>query len=206
MLKLPEDVKYIINVLNKNNFEAYVVGGCVRDSILKRSINDWDITTNAKPDEVVKLFDKTIKTGIQHGTVTVVLNNENYEVTTYRLDGNYVDGRHPEEIHFVSSLKEDLARRDFTINALAYNEESGLQDYYRGVEDLQNKIIRAVGDPLKRFDEDALRMLRAIRFSAQLDFEIEENTFNAIKELSYSINRISIERIREEFKIGRAHV
>ncbi|MCI5726995.1 MAG: CCA tRNA nucleotidyltransferase [Clostridium sp.] len=199
MLKLPEDVKYIINVLNKNNFEAYVVGGCVRDSILNRSINDWDITTNAKPDEVVKLFDKTIKTGIQHGTVTVVLNNENYEVTTYRLDGNYVDGRHPEEIHFVSNLKEDLARRDFTINALAYNEENGLQDYYRGVEDLQNKIIRAVGDPLKRFDEDALRMLRAIRFSSQLDFEIEESTFNAIKELSYSINRISIERIREEF-------
>ena len=198
-IDIPEDVKFIINTLIKNGYEAYIVGGCVRDSILQKHPKDWDITTKANPEEVIKLFDKVVLTGIKHGTVTVMLNKEGYEVTTYRSDGEYEDNRHPKEVKFVNSLKEDLARRDFTINAMAYNEKDGLVDYFGGIQDLNNKIIKTVGEPKKRFNEDALRMLRAIRFSAQLDFKIDENVLVTIKLLKDNIKNISKERIREEF-------
>ncbi|UYZ37029.1 polynucleotide adenylyltransferase [Clostridium beijerinckii] len=198
-IEMPKNVTLIIDRLLENGYEAYMVGGCVRDCILGKEPKDWDITTNAKPLEVVELFDKVILTGLKHGTVTVMLNKESYEITTYRSDGEYEDNRHPKEVKFVSSLKEDLARRDFTINSMAYNDISGLVDYFNGVEDLGKKIIRTVGDPRKRFDEDALRMLRAIRFSAQLDFTIDRLTLNSIKELKDNIRNISKERVREEF-------
>ncbi|NSB15571.1 CCA tRNA nucleotidyltransferase [Clostridium beijerinckii] len=198
-IKIPKNVALIIDRLLENGYEAYMVGGCVRDCILGKEPKDWDITTNAKPLEVVELFDKVILTGLKHGTVTVMLNKESYEITTYRSDGEYEDNRHPKEVKFVSSLKEDLARRDFTINSMAYNNISGLVDYFNGIEDLGKKIIRTVGDPRKRFGEDALRMLRAIRFSAQLDFTIDRLTLNSIKELKDNIRNISKERIREEF-------
>lgn len=198
-VKLPLEVKYIIEELNRTGFEAYAVGGCIRDSLLGRKPNDWDITTSAKAEDVMNLFDKTIPTGIKHGTVTVILNEKNYEVTTFRIDGEYKDNRRPSEVIFVNDIKEDLARRDFTINALAYNEKVGLVDYYFGVNDLRSKIIRAVGNPSKRFNEDALRMIRAVRFSAQLGFDIEKNTLLAIKENYRLLQSISIERIRSEF-------
>ena len=198
-IDIPEDVKFIINTLINNGYEAYIVGGCVRDSILQKHPKDWDITTKANPEEVIKLFDKVILTGLKHGTVTVMINKEAYEVTTYRTDGEYEDNRHPKEVKFVSSLKEDLARRDFTINAMAYNEKDGLVDYFGGIQDLNNEIIKTVGEPKKRFNEDALRMLRAIRFSAQLDFNIDENVLVTIKVLKDNIKNISKERIREEF-------
>lgn len=197
-IDIPQDVKFIINTLMNNGYEAYIVGGCVRDSIMKRHPKDWDITTKANPEEVIKLFDKVVLTGIKHGTVTVMINKEGYEVTTYRVDGEYEDNRHPKEVKFVSSLKEDLARRDFTINAMAYNEEDGLIDYFGGMEDLNNEIIKTVGEPKKRFNEDALRMLRAIRFSAQLNFKIDGNVLVIIKELKDNIKNISKERVREE--------
>lgn len=198
-IEIPQDVKFIINTLINNGYEAYVVGGCVRDSILKKHPKDWDITTKAKPEEVINLFDKVILTGLKHGTVTVIINKEGYEITTYRADGEYEDNRHPKEVMFVSCLKEDLARRDFTINAIAYNEKQGLVDYFGGMQDLNEKIIKTVGEPKARFNEDALRMLRAIRFSAQLDFKIDENVLGSIKELKNNIKNISKERIREEF-------
>lgn len=197
-IKLSDDVKFIIKTLMERGHEAYIVGGCVRDSILKRKINDWDMTTSAEPEKVVELFDKVILTGIKHGTVTVVLNNNHYEITTFRNDGEYDDNRHPIKVEYVKTLREDLARRDFTINAMAYNEECGLQDYFGGISDLNNKIIRTVGNPVLRFNEDALRMLRAVRFSAQLGFEIDNSTFKAIKEVSHNIGTISKERIRDE--------
>lgn len=197
-IKLSDDGKFIIKTLMEKGHEAYIVGGCVRDSILKRKINDWDMTTSAEPEKVVELFDKVILTGIKHGTVTVVLNNNHYEITTFRNDGEYDDNRHPIKVEYVKTLREDLARRDFTINAMAYNEECGLQDYFGGISDLNNKIIRTVGNPVLRFNEDALRMLRAVRFSAQLGFEIDNSTFKAIKEVSHNIESISKERIRDE--------
>ncbi|HCW52268.1 MAG TPA: CCA tRNA nucleotidyltransferase [Clostridium sp.] len=197
-IKLPEDVKFIIKTLIENGYEAYIVGGCVRDSIIGRNINDWDMTTSAEPEKVVELFDKVILTGIKHGTVTVVINNNHYEITTFRNDGEYDDNRHPIKVEFVKTLREDLARRDFTINAIAYNEECGVQDYFHGISDLNNKIIRTVGDPVLRFNEDALRMLRAVRFSAQLGFRIDENTFESIKKVSSNIVYISKERVRDE--------
>ena len=198
-IEIPQDVEFIINTLLNCGYEAYVVGGCVRDSILKKNPKDWDITTKAKPEEVIKLFDKVILTGLKHGTVTVIINKEGYEITTYRTDGEYEDNRHPKEVMFVNSLKEDLARRDFTINAMAYNKRQGLVDYFGGIKDLNEKIIKTVGEPKERFNEDALRMLRAIRFSAQLNFEIDEKVLYAIKELKNNIKNISKERIREEF-------
>jgi tRNA nucleotidyltransferase (CCA-adding enzyme) len=198
-IELPKDVKFIIDILQKNGYEAYAVGGCVRDSILKKKPKDWDITTNAKPEEVIILFDKVILTGIKHGTVTVLINKDGYEVTTYRTDGEYEDNRHPKEVKFVNSLKEDLARRDFTINAMAYNEKDGLVDYFDGIKDLNNKVITTVGDTKKRFDEDALRMLRAIRFSAQLNFKVDNNVLDVINILKDNIRNISKERIRDEF-------
>ena len=199
-IKLPVKVKHIISRLEKNGYEAYAVGGCVRDSILDRIPEDWDITTSAKPEEVKKLFPATIDTGLQHGTVTVVIEKEGYEVTTFRLDGDYSDGRHPDRVAFTSSLTEDLKRRDFTINAMAYSENTGLIDKFDGEKDLEDGVIRAVGDAEERFSEDALRMLRAIRFAGQLNFDIAEKTFDAIKKLSPNISKVSVERIAKELE------
>lgn len=196
---LPDDVKFIISRLISNGYEAYAVGGCVRDSIIRRAPGDWDITTSARPGEVKRLFRHTVDTGIMHGTVTVMLHRVGYEVTTYRLDGEYEDGRHPKNVEFTKSLVEDLKRRDFTINAMAYNDEDGLVDEFGGREDLQAGIIRCVGEPAERFGEDALRMLRAVRFSAQLGFDIESATENAVKELAPTIAKVSKERIHTEF-------
>ncbi|NFT08749.1 CCA tRNA nucleotidyltransferase [Clostridium botulinum] len=198
-INIPNDVRFILDRLKNNGHEAYIVGGCVRDSILNNIPKDWDITTKARPEEVIKLFDKVILTGVKHGTVTVLINSEGYEVTTYRMDGEYEDSRHPKKVNFVSNLKEDLARRDFTINAMAYNKVDGLIDYFEGVSDLKKKVIKTVGNSEKRFSEDALRMLRAIRFSSQLDFSISNETLNSIKNLRENIKNISKERIREEF-------
>nr|WP_312291899.1 HD domain-containing protein [Clostridium chromiireducens] len=199
LVNMPRNVEYIIDTLIESGSEAFIVGGCVRDIILNKEPKDWDITTKARPEEVIRLFDKVILTGLKHGTVTVVLDRENYEVTTYRTDGEYEDNRHPKEVEFVDSLKEDLARRDFTINAMAYNYKVGLIDYFEGAKDLKNKIIKTVGEPEKRFNEDSLRMLRAVRFSAQLDFNISENVLCSIKKLKNNIKNISRERIRDEF-------
>jgi len=199
-ITLPTKVKQIISKLEKADFEAYAVGGCVRDSILGRSPEDWDITTSAKPEEVKRLFSTTIDTGLQHGTVTVVIEKEGFEVTTFRLDGDYTDGRHPDRVAFTSSLTEDLRRRDFTINAMAYSEKTGLIDEFDGERDLEDGVIRAVGEAKERFSEDALRMLRAIRFAGQLNFKIADETFDAIKELSPNIAKVSVERIAKELE------
>ncbi len=197
-MNLPADVQNIINVLESNGHEAYAVGGCVRDCILGKNPHDWDITTSALPEQVKALFSRTFDTGIEHGTVTVLLNGIGYEVTTYRVDGKYEDGRHPKQVTFTTSLEEDLKRRDFTINAMAYNDTKGLVDLFGGKQDLDSGIIRAVGNPIERFTEDALRMLRALRFSAQLGFEIEDDTYNAIKKMATTLDRISAERIQVE--------
>ena len=175
-IELPEKVHRIITTLQSHGYEAYAVGGCVRDSILGRTPGDWDITTSATPLETKALFSRTFDTGIEHGTITVLLDKEGFEVTTYRIDGEYEDSRHPKDVKFTRSLEEDLKRRDFTINAMAYNEESGLVDIFGGMEDLEKRIIRCVGNAKERFSEDALRILRAVRFSAQLDFDVEEMT------------------------------
>jgi tRNA nucleotidyltransferase (CCA-adding enzyme) len=174
------------------------VGGCVRDTLLGRQPQDWDITTSAKPQQVKALFSHTIDTGIQHGTVTVMLDHVGYEVTTYRIDGEYEDARHPKEVIFTGNLAEDLKRRDFTINAMAYNDTAGLVDVFGGVDDLKKGVIRCVGDPHDRFGEDALRMLRAVRFSAQLSFSIEEQTRQAVADLSGNLAKVSAERIQME--------
>lgn len=197
-MEIPSHVSTIIQKLNDHGYEAYAVGGCVRDALLHRVPQDWDITTSAKPQEVKALFSHTIDTGIQHGTVTVMLDHVGYEVTTYRIDGEYQDGRHPKEVTFTGDLLEDLKRRDFTINAMAYSDEGGLVDAFQGQEDLKKGIIRCVGDPMERFKEDALRMLRAVRFSAQLGFEIEERTAEAIRRLAPTIGKVSAERIQVE--------
>lgn len=197
-LKLPASVDAIIDILQANGYEAYAVGGCVRDSILNRQPDDWDITTSATPWQVKELFNRTVDTGLQHGTVTVLMGNHAHEVTTYRIDGDYEDGRHPKEVTFTASLEEDLKRRDFTINAMAYNDKSGLIDLYGGTEDLQRRCIRCVGNAGERFSEDALRILRAIRFAAQLDFGIEQETYDAICRLSQTLSKISAERIAAE--------
>lgn len=195
---LPEAVKYIIDVLEEQGFEAYAVGGCVRDSKLGRSPDDWDITTSAKPEETKELFDKTFDTGIEHGTITVLVDSVGYEVTTYRIDGEYEDSRRPTDVEFTTNLREDLLRRDFTINAMAYNKKDGLVDEFGGMSDLKSKTIRCVGIAKDRFTEDALRILRAIRFSAQLGFEIEHETAEAIRELAPTLKNISAERIQVE--------
>ena len=162
---IPENAAIIIERLMAHGFEAYAVGGCVRDSILGREPEDWDITTSARPEQVKQIFSRTVDTGIEHGTVTVLVNKEPFEVTTYRVDGAYEDHRHPKEVAFTASLEEDLKRRDFTINAMAYNPKTGIVDIFHGMEDLEHQVIRCVGEPGERFDEDALRILRAIRFS-----------------------------------------
>ena len=197
-INLPEKVLMISNNLQLHGYEAYAVGGCVRDSILARRPEDWDITTSAKPEEIKKLFRRTVDTGIEHGTVTVILGKDSYEVTTYRIDGTYEDGRHPKEVRFTDDLKEDLQRRDFTINAMAYNDDVRLVDVFGGMQDLNHHLIRCVGDPVERFSEDALRILRAVRFSAQLNFPIEKKTAEAVKEMAPSLGRISAERIQAE--------
>lgn len=197
-IQLPADVANIINELEKNGYEAYAVGGCVRDSLLGREPNDWDITTNALPEQVKDIFPHTIDTGIQHGTVTIMLHHVGYEVTTYRIDGEYEDSRHPRDVTFTTSLKEDLKRRDFTINAMAYNERDGIVDAFGGMDDLKDGIVRAVGDPKERFTEDALRMMRAVRFAAQLGYSIEEQTLLAIRQMAESLRNISAERIQTE--------
>lgn len=197
-INLPKNVQVIIQQLNKNGYEAYAVGGCVRDTILGRTPQDWDITTSAKPQEVKAIFDHTIDTGIAHGTVTIMIDHEGYEVTTYRIDGEYEDARHPKEVIFTGNLLEDLKRRDFTINAMAYNDEAGLVDAFDGMRDLEEGRIRCVGNPVDRFSEDALRMLRAVRFAAQLGFEIEEETKQAVRLLAANIAKVSAERIQTE--------
>lgn len=197
-IKLPISVEKIINTLQENGYEGYAVGGCVRDTVLGRTPQDWDITTSAQPMQVKSLFPHTIDTGIQHGTVTVMDQHIGYEVTTYRIDGEYEDARHPKEVTFTSNLAEDLKRRDFTINAMAYNHEHGMVDLFDGQKDLKRHVIRCVGNPMERFSEDALRMLRAVRFAAQLNFEIEEETRAAIKALAPTIKKVSAERIQVE--------
>ena len=192
-----------INILEKFNeagYEAYFVGGCVRDYLLNDDFSDIDITTNALPDEVKKIFRKSIDTGIQHGTVTILINGDSFEVTTFRTEDDYIDHRTPEKVEFVSDLKEDLDRRDFTINAMALDSKGELYDYHCGEKDLRNKIIKTVNNPNERFFEDALRMLRAFRFSSKLGFEIEENTLKAIKNNAELIKFVSIERIVNEFR------
>jgi tRNA nucleotidyltransferase (CCA-adding enzyme) len=200
VIEIPKKAEAIITTLMEHGFEAYVVGGCVRDAILGRTPEDWDITTSARPDEVKKLFSRTIDTGIQHGTVTVMMEREGFEVTTYRIDGEYEDSRHPTNVEFTTSLVKDLERRDFTINAMAYNQRNGLVDVFDGMGDLERRLIRCVGCAKERFDEDALRMLRAVRFAGQLGFSIHEDTRAAICEKAETLKHISAERIRVEME------
>ena len=204
-IELPDGVQRIIGRLESAGFEAYAVGGCVRDSLLGRTPEDWDITSSARPEELKRLFKRTVDTGIQHGTVTVLIGGgeggkraQAFEVTSYRVDGEYKDGRHPESVRFTPSLSEDLSRRDFTINAMAYNEKSGIVDLFQGMEDLERGEIRAVGEAELRFREDALRMLRALRFSAQLRFRIAPGTLEAVRSLARGLSRVSKERIQAE--------
>ena len=198
ILQIPSKVAVILDTLQAHGYEAYAVGGCVRDTLLDRLPDDWDITTSARPEEVKELFRRTVDTGLQHGTVTVLLGEEGFEVTTYRIDGEYTDHRHPAEVAYASQLSEDLMRRDFTINAMAYNEQTGLVDLFDGIADIHRKVIRCVGEPMERFTEDALRIMRAVRFSAQLGFSIEEKTWAALKELAPTLVHVSQERIQVE--------
>ena len=197
-ISLPYEAAKIISILENHGYEAYVVGGCVRDSLIGREPKDWDITTNATPEIVRSVFHRTIDTGIEHGTVTVRMGGKGFEVTTYRIDGNYSDGRHPDFVDFSTELREDLKRRDFTVNAMAYHPDRGLIDMFGGISDLNAAIIRCVGDPVERFGEDALRMLRALRFAAQLDFSLDEDTYLAIKDMHKRIAMVSEERIQAE--------
>lgn len=198
MLFLPSNTEYIIETLQKNGYEAYAVGGCVRDMLNGDTPHDFDITTSAEPEAVISLFEKTVPTGIKHGTVTVIINGVPNEVTTYRTDGEYRDHRRPDSVIFVKSLREDLARRDFTVNAMAYNKNDGLKDFFGGKQDIQNRILRAVGEPERRFYEDALRILRLFRFSSVLGFNIEENTLKAALEYAPTLKSVSAERIYSE--------
>ena len=199
-IDVPRSVKLIIKILEENGFEAYAVGGCVRDAVIGRVPHDWDITTSAMPEDVKRIFNKTIDTGIAHGTVTVMIEKVGYEVTTYRIDGEYEDGRHPKKVEFTGNLIEDLKRRDFTINAMAYNDRCGVVDEFDGIGDLNRGMIKCVGNPVDRFNEDALRILRAVRFAAVLDFEVEDQTRRAINELAENLNKISKERIQAELE------
>lgn len=190
----------LLEILEKNSYLAYFVGGCVRDYVMNKSFYDIDITTSAKPEEVKSIFNYTIDTGIKHGTVTVGYKQKYYEVTTFRSESNYIKHRFPEKVEYIGDLSEDLKRRDFTINAMAIDKEGNIIDFHSGLKDIKNNIIRTVNEPNERFNEDALRMLRAFRFSSQLGFLIEEKTFNAIKNNAELIKYISIERIISEFK------
>ena len=204
-IKMPKGAEFIIRSLEKSGFEAYIVGGCVRDAVLGREPEDWDITTSARPEEVKSIFRTTVDTGIEHGTVTVLLPKDetgeevrSFELTTFRIDGEYEDSRHPKRVSFTSSLTEDLARRDFTINAMAYHMDMGLIDPFSGMIDLENKTLRAVGKAEERFKEDALRMMRGIRFSAQLNFSLEEDCFIGMRKLKENLGKVSKERIAVE--------
>ncbi|WP_058485848.1 CCA tRNA nucleotidyltransferase [Defluviitalea phaphyphila] len=197
-ISIPKEVEEIIEKLNENGYEGYIVGGCVRDILMGRTPHDWDITTSAKPDEVKNIFNRTYDTGIAHGTVTVILNKKHFEITTYRIEGIYEDYRRPKEVIFTNHLEADLSRRDFTMNAIVYHPKDGFIDPMGGIEDIKRGIIRCVGNPDKRFEEDALRMLRGIRFSSQLNFKIEDKTLEAIKKNAHLISYISAERIKEE--------
>ena len=197
-IQLPYEVEWVIGKIRDAGYEAFAVGGCVRDTLLGRTPEDWDVTTSARPEAVKAIFERTVDTGLQHGTVTVLKNRKGYEVTTYRIDGEYHDGRHPDSVEFTPDLLEDLKRRDFTINAMAYSHETGIVDEFGGMEDLKAGIVRCVGRPEDRFTEDALRLLRALRFSAQLGFEIEESTYAAIKTIAPNLAKVSKERVQAE--------
>lgn len=201
-MKLPNGVKIVIDQLQKHGHRADVVGGCVRDYLLGKTPYDYDITTDATPDEMIDIFRdfRTIPTGLKHGTLTVMADGEPHEITTYRRDGDYCDHRHPDTVTFTEKIADDLSRRDFTVNAMAYNEKDGLTDLFGGKEDLRARIIRAVGDPHRRFDEDALRILRAVRFSSTLGFEIEKGTAAAAADLAHLLSFVSGERIYTEIK------
>lgn len=200
-IKLPETIKFVLGRLEENGFSAYAVGGAVRDYILGSPASDWDVTTSALPEQTEKVFSecKVVRTGIKHGTITVVTLGTPVEITTFRKESGYTDNRHPDKVEFVNDLAEDLKRRDFTVNSLAYNEKCGLIDLYGGLSDLENGIIRTVGDPYERFSEDALRILRAVRFSSKLGFSIEEKTYAAAKVLKERLKNVSAERILSEF-------
>lgn len=195
---MPYEAEWIIDNIRSHGYEAFIVGGCVRDAALGRIPGDWDITTSAKPEQVKEIFGKTVDTGLKHGTVTIIKHGSGYEVTTYRIDGEYLDGRHPETVEFTPDLREDLKRRDFTINAMAYSHETGIVDEFEGMEDLKRRVIRCVGCAKDRFTEDALRILRAVRFAAQLDFVIEDETYKAIAEIAPNLVHVSKERIQVE--------
>lgn len=197
-IRIPKQVEWILEELKQHGYEAFAVGGCVRDTLLLREPGDWDITTSARPEQVKEVFGRTIDTGLKHGTVTVLRDHVGYEITTYRIDGEYEDGRHPREVAFTTNLREDLQRRDFTINAMAYSHETGIVDEFGGMEDLRQRLVRCVGDARERFTEDALRILRAVRFSAQLNFAIEEQTFKALHEIAPNLAHVSKERIQVE--------
>jgi tRNA nucleotidyltransferase (CCA-adding enzyme) len=200
MFLLPQYVNTVLDTLNAHGYEAYIVGGCVRDFLLKRMPSDFDITTNATPQQTIQAFKgfHVIETGLQHGTVTVVVDKKTVEITTYRIDGTYSDGRHPDSVEYTSNLKDDLSRRDFTINAMAYNHTDGIIDEFDGMRDLNNRVIRCVGNPQQRFSEDSLRILRAIRFSSQLVFSIDMPTSFMIHNLRKSLLGVSKERITVE--------
>ena len=202
MIRLPDPVKKLINILEAAGYEAFAVGGCVRDSILGRKPNDWDLCTNASPSQMQEVFAalRVIETGLQHGTLTVLMDGEAFEITTYRIDGDYSDGRHPDTVTFTADITEDLARRDFTINAMAFNPSTGLIDPFGGQHDLAEGLIRCVGDPVMRFTEDSLRILRCVRFASQLDYMIEDSTVSAMHECLPLLNRVAAERIRVEFE------
>lgn len=200
MLYIPKEIQFIIDTLVKNGFEAYLVGGCVRDMLMDIPPHDYDITTSAPPEAILTLFEKTVPTGIKHGTVTVINGGIAAEVTTYRADGDYADHRRPMSVTFVKSLKEDLARRDFTVNAIAYNKDEGIKDFFGGTEDINNKILRAVGEPEKRFTEDSLRILRLFRFASVLEFTPENETLNAALKCAPLLESISAERISSELR------
>lgn len=202
MIQIPEHALTVVERLERYGYEAYVVGGCVRDSLLGRSPKDWDVCTNALPEEVLRVFRRfhVIKTGLQHGTVTVMVSHQPVEVTTFRIDGAYTDNRHPDSVNFVSRVEEDLARRDFTINAMAYNPTRGLVDAFGGQEDLRAGIIRCVGEPDARFNEDGLRILRALRFAARYNFGIETETAFSIHRNRHLLENVSVERIFAELK------
>ncbi|QEN05876.1 CCA tRNA nucleotidyltransferase [Thiospirochaeta perfilievii] len=198
-LFIPEEIKYISNTLDNSGFQCYLVGGAIRNQLLGKKAKDFDLTTNAKPEQVIKLFKRVIPTGIKHGTVTILIGDQSFEITTYRIDGKYTDGRRPDKIQFTPSIEEDLLRRDFTINSIAYNIKNGkILDINRGMEDLSHNIIRAIGIPEKRFDEDALRLVRACRFAAQLEFTIEKLTYIAMATTLSKLKDVSKERISEE--------
>lgn len=199
-INIPQSASKIISILEQNGYEAFVVGGCVRDSIMGNNPHDWDICTSALPDQIIQCFDEfhIIETGLQHGTITIMINHEAYEVTTFRIDGEYLDNRHPEQVKFVSSLKDDLSRRDFTINAIAYSHSTGIMDYYDGLSDINKQLIRCVGYPDERFNEDALRIMRALRFASVLKFSIADSVNLSIHKNKELLKKISVERINSE--------